>query len=161
MPVEFGDFLNRFPTVELPVTLGEEAHHVFGTENLPLSGEMIDQFIAPLDGGEQDEFTEYVPCFSFVNEEQNIGLVWWKAELLNYQYILAVFTQKGEALDRQIISYTQVKENAIRRAVATIATDFSVIIAEGLAESELYDPENTRTRVLEILPNGRIVSGDQ
>ncbi|MFN7325201.1 MAG: hypothetical protein ACK5SQ_01325 [Chitinophagales bacterium] len=161
MPLEFGEFLNRFPTVELPLTLGEEAHHVFSTENQPLSAEMIEQFIASLDGGPQDEFTEYVPCFSFVTEEQYVGLVWWKAELLNYQYVLAVFSAKGEPLDRQVISYTQVKGAAIRRAVATIDTDFSILIAEGLSDTELYDPESTRTRVLEILPNGRIVSGDQ
>jgi hypothetical protein len=158
--LEFSDFLQKFPRVELPITLGEEAHHVFSTENEPLSAAMIEQFIAPLDGGEKDEFTEYVPCFSFETGEKFAALVWWKAELLSYRYILATFTEKGEVIDLRVIAYTLVKEAEIRRAVATIDGELSILMVEGASVNDVYDPEQSVTRILEILPNGQIVSGE-
>ena len=76
----------------MPVTLGEDTHHVFSTENEPLSDAMIAQFIHPTEPVvSDDEFTEYVPCFAIDDTEQFIALVWWKATLLNYEYGLATF----------------------------------------------------------------------
>jgi hypothetical protein len=157
----FANFVAKFPPVAMPVTLGEDTHHAFGTENEPLTDELIVQFIHPTEGGGQDDpYTEYVPCFAIDNTEQFIALVWWKAELMNYEYVLATFTAKGELIDSQVIAQTKVEEGKIYHAVATISSDLEIVIAEGLsADDDSFDPASSRTRELEVLANGEIVAG--
>jgi hypothetical protein len=156
----FADFIAKFPPVTMPITLGEETHHVFGTENEPLSDELISRFIHPLETvTPDDEFTEYVPCFGIDDTEQFVALVWWKAELLNYEYVLTTFNLKGEPIDHQTIAGTRVIDGKVLRAVATINEEYEITIAEGVSEdgNMLFDGTTSQTRFLEILPTGEIV----
>jgi hypothetical protein len=121
---------------------------------------MIEQFIHPVVGTEMDdEFTEYVPCFALDNTQNFIALVWWKAELLNYEYILATFTAKGQLIDKQIIAYTRVGDGKIARAVVTINEEWELTIGEGISSdgNQLFDPTTSSTRFLEIMATGEIV----
>ncbi len=160
MRYTFADFVGKFPPIPMPVTLGEHTHHVFSLENEPLPDAMVAQFIHPTDRTTQDdEFTEYVPCFAINDTERFIALVWWKAALLNYEYILATFTDKGELIDRRIIAYTRVQKNGrIHRAVATIDEEWVVFIAEGESADagDAFDPTASRTYDVEILVDGTI-----
>jgi hypothetical protein len=156
---EFIDFVEKFPALSMPVTLGEDTHHTFSTENSPLSDGLIEQFIAPLEPEAADEFTEYIPCFAIDCNEPFVALVWWKAELLRYQYILATFTEKGQPIDQKIIAYTLVNGQSIRRAVASIDEELSIHIIEGVSQDDVYDATSSMTRNLEVLPNGTIVKG--
>jgi hypothetical protein len=156
----FHDFLAKFPPVSMPITLGEDTHHTFSTENEPLSDAMISQFIHPLEELTPDEeVTEYVPCFSIDNTEQFIALVWWKAELLNYEYVLATFNEKGELIGRRVIAGTHIKDGVVTRSVAVINDEWEITIGEGSSPdgNHLFDPTTSRTRNLEILINGEIV----
>lgn len=158
--ITFPDFIAKFPPVSMPITLGEDTHHVFGTENDPLSDAFIAQFIHPLETVTPDEeFTEYVPCFGIADTEQFIALVWWKAELLNYEYVLATFTLKGEIISHQVIAGTKVVDGKVYRAVATINEEYEIAIAEGVSldGDKLFDPTSSKTRFLEIMINGEIV----
>jgi len=158
----FHDFLAKFPPVPMPVTLGEDTHHTFGTENDPLSDAMTAQFIHPTEAvAADDEFTEYVPCFSIDNTDQFIALVWWKAELLNYEYVLATFNEKGELIGQAVIAGTTVKDGTVTRAVAVINEEWEITIGEGTSPdgNQIFDPTTSRTRNLEILVNGEIVEG--
>lgn len=144
----------------MPATLGEDTHHVFSTENEPLSDELIVQFIHPTEARVNDDpFTEYVPCFAIDNTKEFIALVWWKAELLNYEYVLATFTSKGELIDSQVIAQTKVEGERVYRAVASISAELEIVVAEGFSSdaADHFDPESSRTRELEILPTGEIV----
>lgn len=144
----------------MPITLGEDSHHVFGTENDPLNDVLIEQFIHPLEAvTPDDEFTEYVPCFGIADTEQFIALVWWKAELLNYEYVLATFTLKGEPISHQTIAGTRVQDGKVHRSVATINAEYEIAIAEGVSDDGnlLFDASSSKTRFLEILINGEIV----
>lgn len=155
----FADFVAKFPPVPMPVTLGEETHHVFITENKPLPEEMIAQFILPHDPYSPDEFTEYVPCFAIDDTERFIALVWWKAALLNYEYVLATFTDKGELISRHVIAFTRVLDDGrMHRGVATIDEDWVIFMAEGesLDKADHFDPTTSRTHDVEILANGTI-----
>jgi hypothetical protein len=155
----FPDFIAKFPPVSMPVTLGEETHHAFGTENEPLPDAMIEQFILPTErGAVLDEFTEYLPCFAIEDTEQFVALVWWKAELLNYEYVLATFNFKGELIDRQVIAQTKVDGQKVSRAVAHINEEYEITIAEGDSGSggDDFDPSQSRTRHLEIMASGEI-----
>ena len=155
----FPDFVAKFPPVGMPVTLGEDTHHVFSAENDPLPEAMIAQFIHPLeDVAPDEEFTEYVPCFAIDDTERFIALVWWKAGLMNYEYVLATFTLKGELIDREVIGYTRAGEGKVHRAISTINDEYEIIIAEGTSgDNDLFDPTTSRTRHIEIMAGGEIV----
>lgn len=159
-PATFVEFVEKFPALTMPVMLGEDTHHTFSTENDPLPEGMIEQFITPFEKTPVDEeFTEYVPCFAIDCDESFIALVWWKAELLNYYYILATYTEKGEPVDRKVIAFTKVNGDRIHRAVAHIDEELSIQIIEGSEDKSGFDPNASLTRLLEVLPNGMIVSG--
>lgn len=161
MAYAFFDFVAKFPPVPMPVTLGEDTHLVFSRENEQIPLDMVAQFIHPLDpdGAADEEFTEYVPCFAIDETQQFIALVWWKATLLNYEYMLCTFTDKGQLIDRKVIAFTKVEDGKIRRAVATIDEDWVIFIAEGVADPkhDLLDPTTSRTYDVEIMSNGEIV----
>jgi hypothetical protein len=158
----FSDFVQKFPQVEMPVTLGEDSHHTFGTENETLPEEMIQQFILTVDGGSlDDELTEYIPCFAIQGTEHFIGLVWWKAELLSYSYWLATFKLSGELIDHQVIAFTRFGSDQIHRAVTTITEDLEIMAAEGISKGTLqqFDPTSSKMRHFEVMHNGQIVKG--
>ncbi|MBN8677722.1 MAG: hypothetical protein J0M29_05820 [Chitinophagales bacterium] len=162
MKPAFHEFLAKFPPIAMPVTLGEDTHHVFGVENQPLSDALISNFIHPTEETvADDEFTEYVPCFSIDNTEQFIAVVWWKAELMNYEYVLATFTDKGELISREVIAGTRVENGLVTRSVAIINEEWEITIGEGTSPdgNNVFDPTTAQSRNLEILVNGQIVQG--
>jgi hypothetical protein len=156
----FTEFVSKFPPVNMPVTLGEETHHTFGLENEPLPYDMIEQYIHPVESvAEGDPYTEYLPCFSIEEAGPFVAVVWWKAELLNYEYSLATFTPKGQLIQRRIIGFTKVADQKIERAVATINEELEITVAMGASfdEQDVYDPGTSKTLNLEIMANGEIV----
>ena len=120
---------------------------------------MIEQFILPLEAGAVlDEFTEYIPCFAIEDTQQFIALVWWKATLLQYEYVLATFTAKGELIDRKVIALTTVENDNVFRSVAVINEEYEITIGEGVSGNGgvFFDPSTSKTRFMEILANGEI-----
>jgi hypothetical protein len=155
----FADFVSRFPMVSMPVTLGEDTHHVFTTENEPLPAGMVAQFITPVEGAAPDEeFTEYTPCFVIEDTGSFIALVWWKAELLNYEYHLATFDTKGTLFDHKVIAFTRVQDGQVTRAVAIIDEEWEIHMAEGTSAdgNTTFNPGQTRSYGFEINKNGMI-----
>lgn len=156
----FPDFVAKFPPVVMPATLGEDTHHVFGRENDPLSDELIAQFIHPTEEvTPDDEFTEYIPCFAIAHTKQFTALVWWKAELLNYEYVLATFNPKGQLIDREVIAFTRVEDGKVQRAVALIDGELEIAIAIGTSGDggNSFDPATSQTVEMEVLASGEIV----
>ncbi|MEL6141832.1 MAG: hypothetical protein AAFU67_09470, partial [Bacteroidota bacterium] len=81
--VSFEHFLDRFPVTELPLTIGEETVRAISKELPPLNPRIIEEYILPLEEGKvNDEFTEFVACFQLPPQENFIGLVYWRADLL-------------------------------------------------------------------------------
>lgn len=158
--ISFKHFLEKFPKIKLPVTLSDDSHHDFSKHNPPLPVQMIEQFLIPLEQGEVDEFTEYIPCFRLPKTEKFHAIVYWKAALLNYEYILLTFDKKGVVLDKQIIAGTKTKDNALIRSVATIDEDWIIYMAGGVAptnDETNYDAASTHTINLELLADGKII----
>ena len=106
--IRFSDFLDKFPEVDLPVTLSDDLHHTFSAENDPLPAEMIEQFILPLEDAPADDMTEFIAGFRIKESFDIHALVYWRAGLLNYQYVLVTFDKKGTPLDRRVLSGTHV-----------------------------------------------------
>ncbi len=159
----FSAFIERFPLIPMPVVLGEDTHHIFSQENKPLPEILCAQFIQPFEenAAEARELVEYVPCFAIEGTSHFAAVVWWKAGLLVYEYVLATFTPKGELIDRRVIAYTRVSGDKVQRAMATIDEDWNIFIAEGEASSldDSFDPTTSRMREMELMPDGRIIEG--
>ncbi len=157
----FDQFIDKFPPVSMPVTLGEDTHFTFSAVNDPLPLSMIHQFILPLDSSGENEYTEYIPCFAIDGIDNFHAIVWWKADLLDYTYTLATFSLKGELIDKKIIAFTKVTQNTIHRKVTSIDEDWNIFMAEGASDglSDVFEPSKSKTSNYEIMVNGEIVDG--
>ena len=158
--VDFAHFLERFPEVELPITLGEDAHLEFSRENDPLAQSMITQFILPMEDGTPDELTEYIACFAIPETHAFHAVVYWRGALLDYQYVLITFTPKGEPIDKAVIGGTISDGASLTRSVVTIDEDWHMLIVSGYlpSENQPYEAASSTARRLELLPDGKIVN---
>lgn len=155
--IKFDDFLKRFIETEWPVVLTEETYEEFSRQQLPIPQLLIEAFIRPFET--IDEHTEFVPCIKWQVAKDVTAIVYWKAELMQYQYILATYNPAGFQLDRQIIAGTDYKREKVVRRVATIVDDNSVHILEGsenIAKGD-FDPRDTDRYTLEITEKGEII----
>lgn len=158
--VTFAQFLEKFPEIPPPITLGEETHHHFSNNNDPLPDLMVRQFILPLEE-DADDFTEFVPCFRIMATNKFFAVVYWRAGLMNYQYTLATFTEKGLLIDKRVIAGTFSDGKVLTQSVATIEDDWVISIASGQSGIDMeladYDAATSTAYQLELLPDGKIV----
>lgn len=154
----FNQFLQIFPEVKLPVSITEESATAFSQENTPLSERMIAEFILPIEE-DADEFTEFIPGFRIAGLKDFHAVVYWKAGLMNYQYVLATFENGGNPIDRQVIAGTFSDGKIITRSVARIDEDRTIYIVSGQMEGsdEEYEAGKSTARELELLPDGRMI----
>lgn len=163
----FESFYSFFPEIELPITLSEEYTNIFSKYNKALPLQLIENFILDQqlffgDEKENDleteEIEEYLPCFRLPENKNYHGIVYWKASLLKYEYILHTFDLKGNSISRQVIASTTSDGKNIRQVVATIDPDLEIYIMGGdTGSGDIYDPENSKAFSLEITESGQIV----
>ncbi len=158
--ISFSHFLEKFPEVELPVTLGEEAHHAFARENSPMPVQMIEQFILPIEQEPADDYTEFVACMKIPKTGDFHAIIYWRAGLLNYQYTLATFTNKGEWIDKRVIAGTFSDGEMLTTSVATIDEEWVIYVVTGRAGAAdpSYDASSSMAYKLELLPDGKIAN---
>lgn len=159
MANRFEQFLNKFPEIELPLVLSEDMHHDFSNENDPLPIELIEQYIGKYETTVQDDMTEYVACFKIPLENKTFqAIVYWKAGLLNYDYVLATYdTKTGSMIDKKAIAGTKIVDNAVKRIAAIIKEDLTIHAAEGIEETgKEYVADSSKVKRFQILDNGRI-----
>ena len=151
--------LEFFPEIELPITLAEDDHHTFSQNNKALPKLMIEQYFVPLEKTAPDDFTEYIPCFRIPETGNFTAIVYWKASLMTYEYILLTFDKKGKIIDKKTIAGTKAEGQALARSVATITEDWEIYMVGGVvsANDDSYDPANSQSVCLELLPTGEIV----
>lgn len=163
LKVQFKHFLAQFPELELPITLSDEAQHTFSQENNPLHRLMIEQYIVPLEDVEVDEFTEFVPCFRIPETHDFHAIVYWKAELMSYQYALVTFDKKGNFINKRVLAGTYFDGDKVTKSVATIEEDWTIHIVSGqiaAARENLYDAASSAAFDLELLPDGTIANAE-
>lgn len=153
----FESFLNIFPEIQPPFTLNEEAVQDFSRENIPLPAKLIAEHLLPFEE-DSDELTEYIACLRIPNLKDFHAVIYWKAGLMNYQYILATFTKGGKLIDRRALAGTVSDGVNIVRSVAQMEIDNSITILSGFLEGEdqNYEASKSTTLDLELLPNGRV-----
>ncbi len=157
--ISFTHFLEAFPEIELPIILSEDSISAFNTHNKPMPQLMIDQYIMPYERDIDIEITEFVPCFSIPETHEFRAVVYWKASLMSYEYILMTFTKKGQFIAKKVIAGSTFRNNKMVRSVATIDPDWMIYVAGGVHENDQeYDASNTKTVEMELLPDGNILS---
>jgi hypothetical protein len=157
--IVFQDFIDLFPEIELPVTLGENSHHSFSEHNKPIHLALIEKYLEPY-LGKLDEFTEYVACFRIPQTYSFEALVCWKANLNSYQYFLMTFTKKGEYIDHKLISGTKWETDKMINIITTIDVDWVIYQNIGTQSGELledFQKGSNQLRLLELLPDGKII----
>jgi hypothetical protein len=155
--VSLADFLEQFPEVKLPITLTDESSRIFSQTNEPFPQRMIDQYLIPLEE-EVDEFTEFVPCFRIPDTYEFHAVVYWVAQLMNYQYVLVTFSREGMLIDKKVLAGTFYDGQTLTNSVATLDEDWTILMVSGQSTSDTnYDASGTRTQKLEILPEGQII----
>lgn len=156
--IPFAVLLERFPEVDLPITLTTDTHHIFSTQNKPLTEAMVDRYLKAPDD-ELDEFTEFISCFRLPTAEHYQALVYWKASLLQYEYVLTTFDLKGRFINRQTIAGMKSNGESILKRIATIDDEGVILVAEGVAaaDDQPYEASSSHTFQLEISPTGDIL----
>jgi hypothetical protein len=159
--VSFTHFLERFPEIELPITLSDREHHSFSADNDPLPMPAIEKYLLPVEQmDEVDEFTEFIPCFSLPGTEEFgfKAVIYWKAQLMKYEYILATFSKKGKLIDRKVIAGISSRKNEVRQSVVTIDEDWMIYIVEGVKDEESsFKADSSKAYQMELLSDGRMV----
>lgn len=153
----FSEFLSFFPEVELPITLSEETIEVFSLNNKVLPLEGIVQYIGQWEEIEGDT-TEYIPCIQLPQQDDYIGIIYWRGALMQYDYYLVTLDKKGQLISRKSIASTRIDGNVIKRSVASIDQDMIINIIAGATQSDQdYDPDQSQAFCMEIMSTGDIL----
>lgn len=154
---DFAEFIEFFPLLDLPFSLLPDIGQI-PSSSLPLPGVMIDAYILPFEGDEVDEYTEYIPYGRIEGTKDFHALIYWKAGLLKYEFILATYGLDGHLISHAIVAGLRSDDEGILHSVAIINKDLSITIAEGLTpeEENSLDFDNTSTYQMAILPDGYI-----
>jgi hypothetical protein len=152
---DYTAFIDLFETIDPPFTLTEETINLM-EKSIPIPQHFISDFIKHWEA-EQDEFTEYVPILKLPPQKEYDALIYWKASLLKYEYIL-VTLQKGLLKARKVICSKIIEGDTIKSSAARIDHDNIIyIMAGGTFDSENYNPESSQAFAMEIMEDGDII----
>ena len=155
--VDFKAFLKKFPPVEMPVTISDEVSSEFSKRNDPLPMPLIEQYITSFEEEEPDDLTEYVPCFKIKGTKKMDAVVYWKAGLMIYEYVLMTFSPKGDLIDRRVIAGTKVENEVVVKSVATIDEEYNIFVVGGVnKDGAEYNPGDSQSVSLQLLQTGKI-----
>jgi hypothetical protein len=156
----FQDFLSLFPPAKLPVSITLDSYKTFEQVNDLIPIDLASEFIIQEDELPEEEFTEFLPCFQITSraDQEFISLVYWKAALMRYDYILATYTKSGIPISRQVIAGTSSDGKSINQKVATIETDGDVQVIQSTQDASdmRFDPSQTKEIYYELAPSGHI-----
>lgn len=153
----FKAFVNFFPKVELPINLNEETHHTFSVENKPLPDIYINEFIEPYEKEPIDEFTEYVPCFRLPQTKEYVGVVFWRAKLLDYHYMLHTYDKKGTFIQAIHIAGTRTDGQKMAKLFCTIKDLNTIHLVAGSAplDDPHYEASESKAFSIDLDDQGR------
>ena len=154
---QFAEFIDFFPPLDLPVTLLPDIRQI-PSDLVPLPSVLQESYILPFESDEIDEFTEYVPFGRIAGLKDYHAMIYWKAGVLKYEFILATYSVEGDPLSHAIVGGLRYEDEGVLHSVSIIHEDMSITIAEGIAETDDagMDPDQTQTYQMTILSSGII-----
>lgn len=151
MKYTFEDFLEYFQEYELPLSLLPDLDQV-PSNPPPVPAELLDRYIIPFEAAEaEDEFVEYIPYGRFASQNKFHAVVYWKASVLRYEFILATFSWEGDPLSHAIVGGIRYEDEGILHSVGVIQPDFKITIAEGLLDPDQRKTDLTQTQTYYML----------
>jgi hypothetical protein len=157
--INFSYFLEKFPTQPFPITLRADTYEELDGGKDPLPTLLIEQYL--LDENEEDDgLTEHIACLRLPAHDNYEAIVYWRAGLLNYEYILKTYTKDGVGvIDSQVIAGTVVENEMLIESVATINEERIIYIATGASDirDNSFDSTKNKVKHFEIVDDGTIV----
>ncbi len=157
----FQDFLEAFPRLELPLAFSQDTVRTISRETPPLPLEIIEEFVIPIEPGMTDELTEFVACLRLPETKEYEGVIYWRADLLQYHYTLVTFApQNGEVIDRQVIAGVSYDGEEMTQSHALLTEDLMIYQVSGQSEGkEEYDykASSSTARRFQVAASGKIV----
>ena len=155
--LNFKSFVKKFPEIAPPLTIGENTHQEFSKHNDPLSDVEILHYIQAYENQAADEYTEYVPCFRIPNKNFH-ALVYWRAGLMDYRYILVTYNKKGDLIAQRVIAGLYSDGTTLTQSVATIDADWGIAIGTGQSDAKTgkFDIDKNTIYEIELMPDGTI-----
>ncbi len=156
----FALFLRFFPVLPLPQQLTEEGQVDFSKGNEILPGDLIEAFILPAEEENPDDLTEFVPCFQIGETKDFHAVIYWKAELMSYQYRLVTYDHQGKIITSRVIAGTYSDGETLIQSMAIIEPDWEIIVVSGAKTKAdpAFDASTSTTYSLELLPDGKIIN---
>jgi len=155
---QFAEFIEFFPLLRPPFSLLPDLEQI-PADPVPLPEVLLDAYILPFEGDEVDEYTEYIPYGKIEGTKDYHAMIYWKAGVLKYEFILATYGLDGQPTSHAIIGGIRYEEEGTIHSVAIVNEDLRITIAEGLAEEGTKEilPEETQSYFMAIKPTGQII----
>jgi hypothetical protein len=150
--------LHYFPATTLPLLLSDDHISEFEAAADQLPQSFVEEYIMRWENDTDDETTEYIPCAALPPTDVFYPIVYWKAGLLRYDFVLATFDKNGSLISRKSIASTVIDGNMIKKSIASIEPDYIInIIAGHSIGDDIFDPTSSKAFSMEILPSGEII----
>lgn len=157
----FKYFLEQFPNLELPLTFSEDTVRTISRETPPLPPALIAEFLLPIEPGMADELTEFVACLRLPENKEYDGIIYWRADLLQYHYTLATFKPATqELIDRKVIAGVSYDGEEVTQTQAVLNDSMMIYQVSGQANADgeyVYKASSSTARRFQIAPSGKIV----
>ena len=157
----FQYFLEQFPDLELPLTFSEDTVRTISRETPPLPPALIAEFLLPIEPGMADELTEFVACMRLPQNKDYVGIVYWRADLLQYHYTLATFhPATRELIDRKVIAGVSYDGEEVTQTQAVVNENMMIYQVSGQVNADgeyNYKASSSTARRFQISPSGKIV----
>ena len=159
--IRFSHFVEQFPELELPITLGEDTVRRISRETPPLPARMIEQFILPLEPTQvNDEFTEFIACLRLPEADNYVGLIYWRADLAQYHYTLVTLNPKTEeVIDRMILAGTSYDGEELTQTTAAITDALMIyqVSGQGGGKNFDYQASGSTARRFQVAASGKLI----
>lgn len=158
---ELKTLLSYFPDVELPITLTDDSLTHINAANDILPEALLIEVFSKYEENIDSEFLEIMPCFKLKMVDEKISaIVYWRGDLLRYEYILLTLHQDGSVIDKKVLCGTVIEGDIVKKSVANIDPDFGIHIVAGAYNSAItntYDGSASQSFSMELLPTGELI----
>lgn len=137
----FSSFLSSLQELQLPLVLSGELQEDISRSNEPMPSDVAALFLPDIFQS-WDEFTEVIPIGKITSLDQCIAVLFWKAGLMKYEFILYSYSKEGALIDRDVLARTSVEGDQINEEVAIIDDDLMIFKASSSQHSAQLLMEN-------------------
>ncbi len=155
----FESFVEGLEELELPLVLSRELQADISRSKEPMPSDFVKQYLTELSHS-WDEFTELIPVGKISIKKEFTAIIFWKASLMNYEFIIYSFNKKGNVVDWETLASTSIEGDQIKEEVAIIEDDlliFKAVSSLNAGEALVSNADESKRSTHMIKENGKIV----